>query len=131
MHAPVPSGPPLNIRISSVSQTSFVLEWSPPLEERRNGLIAGYTVLLRWQTGQELLNTSRLSHSFTKLYSQTTYLCSVAAHTNAGMGPYAAITTTTARSNKVLSFPLALHIRQYSNDINAGYYYAPQITHWR
>ena len=91
-----PSGPPVNVHVSSLAPTSLRVEWSPPSEEERNGLITGYSVLLEWQAGQELVNTSHTSHTFTELHPQTTYHCSIAAYTSAGMGPYYNITATTA-----------------------------------
>ena len=85
----VPSGEPEDVRTVSLSPTSFLLEWDPPLEEDRNGVLTGYRLVLEWEVGQEYrVNTTHTSYNFTQLQQGTTYYCSVAAYTAIGTGPY-------------------------------------------
>ena len=73
----------------SLSPTSFLLEWDPPLEEDRNGVLTGYRLVLEWEVGQEYrVNTTHTSYNFTQLQQGTTYYCAVAAYTAIGTGPY-------------------------------------------
>ena len=73
----------------SLSPTSFLLEWDPPLEEDRNGVLTGYRLVLEWEVGQEYrVNTTHTSYNFTQLQQDTTYYCAVAAYTAIGTGPY-------------------------------------------
>ena len=39
-----PSGPPLNLMLASVNQTSFTVAWQPPNLLERNGRIVSYMV---------------------------------------------------------------------------------------
>ena len=67
------------------------MEWDPPLEEDRNGvlMITGYRLVLEWEVGQEYrVNTTHTSYNFTQLQQGTTYYCAVAAYTAIGTGPY-------------------------------------------
>ena len=80
---------PEDVRIVSLSPTSFLLEWDPPLEEDRNGVLTGYRLVLEWEVGQEYrVNTTHTSYNFTQLQQGTTYYCAVAAYTAIGTGPY-------------------------------------------
>ena len=77
------------MRTVSLSPTSFLLEWDPPLEEDRNGVLTGYRLVLEWEVGQEYrVNTTHTSYNFTQLQQGTTYYCAVAAYTAIGTGPY-------------------------------------------
>ena len=80
---------PEDVRIVSLSPTSFLLEWDPPLEEDRNGVLTGYRLVLEWEVGQEYrVNTTHTSYNFTQLQQGTTYYCAVAAYTAIGTGHY-------------------------------------------
>ena len=77
------------MRTVSLSPTSFLLEWDPPLEEDRNGVLTGYRLVLEWEVGQEYrVNTTHTNYNFTQLQQGTTYYCAVAAYTAIGTGPY-------------------------------------------
>ena len=39
-----PSGPPLNVRTSALSDSAVVITWDPPAPLERNGIITGYIV---------------------------------------------------------------------------------------
>lgn len=43
-HSLAPSGPPLNIRASALSDSAIVITWDPPAPLERNGIITGYIV---------------------------------------------------------------------------------------
>ena len=47
-----PSGPPQDIHALTLSSTSIRVEWSPPLDSERNGIIIRYTVQYTSQTGE-------------------------------------------------------------------------------
>ena len=69
----------------------------PPLE-RQNGIITGYSVnVTNNDTGVSmLLSSTENSITVAQLSPYTTYLCSVAAQTVVGLGPYTSpITVTT------------------------------------
>ena len=52
-----PSGEPEDVRTVSLSPISFLLEWDPPLEEDRNGVLTGYRLVLEWEVGHHILHT--------------------------------------------------------------------------
>ncbi len=76
---------------------SLKLEWSPPSEENRNGVITGYRVWLDWDVRQSILRiyVSDTHHTFTGLQQDTTYYYTIAAETSAGTGPFSNRTPTT------------------------------------
>ena len=103
-----PSGEPEDVRTVSLSSTSFLLEWDPPLEEDRNGVLTGYRLVLEWEVGQEYrVNTTHTSYNFTQLQQGTTYYCAVAAYTAIGTGPYyrTNVSTSFAPTSTVTSTP--------------------------
>ena len=86
----VPSGAPSNFTIS-VSVTSFMCTWNLPDETLRNGEIISYT--LACTSGDETVVNLTLRPTVLEitmdLFSPlTSYSCSVAASTAAGIGPY-------------------------------------------
>ena len=116
-----PSGEPEDVRTVSLSPTSFLLEWDPPLEEDRNGVLTGYRLVLEWEVGQEYrVNTTHTSYNFTQLQQGTTYYCAVAAYTVIGTGPYyrTSVSTPIATSPTAPSSPAtsALPTATNSND---------------
>ncbi len=73
-----------------MSFSTVQLEWSPPSEEHRNGVITGYRLLLEWGRGQERrVNTTDTHYTFTGLQQGTTYYYTIAAETSVGTGPFA------------------------------------------
>ena len=86
----VPSGPPLNIHELSSSPSTVILEWDPPLQEDRNGVITGYLVnITEVESGKEFqFSSSTNSLSIDSLTPFTTYTCVIAATTIVGHGPY-------------------------------------------
>lgn len=85
-----PSVAPVGLSIISQSSNSLTLHWSPPPAEGQNGLINGYSInVTSSATGEVvLLNSTEDFISVASLSPYTTYLCSVAAQTVIGLGPY-------------------------------------------
>ncbi len=103
----VPSGPPENISGMFVFFNSFRLEWRPPSEEHRNGVITGYGLLLEWGRGQKRrVNTTDTHYTFTGL-QQGTYYCKISAKTRIGTGPASIIVEATSKKldSRVLLSP--------------------------
>ncbi len=86
----VPTGEPQNVMVTLLSSTSFNLEWGPPLEEDRNGVITKYQIKVEWNKNQvhKLETVFANNHVVTGLEPNTRYYYSVAAYTKIGMGPY-------------------------------------------
>ena len=88
---PAPSTPPTNINATAITQTSLVLNWSPP--DYPNGIIEGYyirynatppnnIIVSNLSTGEQVLNVSAddTSISFIDLTPYTLYTFSIAAY---------------------------------------------------
>ena len=74
-----------------LSSMSFQLEWSPPLEEHRNGVIMEYKISVEWGGVDQVytIETPSTNHyTITGLEQGTTYHYSLAAYTIIGTGPY-------------------------------------------
>ena len=86
-----PTAPPLSLTVNSESSTSLSLQWLPPPEDGRNGIIIAYSVnITRISNGDsiEFTDIQDLYLIVESLRPYTQYSCSVAAHTVIGMGPY-------------------------------------------
>ena len=85
----VPSGPPTNFSVTTLSSTSVQLTWQPPRAEERNGIIRQYTIRVEPSTGEAYSITTADEGSFvvSTLRPYTLYMFSVAAIT-IGEGPY-------------------------------------------
>ena len=83
-----PSAPPQNLRHIAITATSVTLNWQPPPEEDRNGLIRLYYVFVTEpESGRSFtLNSTTISYSVHNLHPFYTYNFSVAAVTVAA-GP--------------------------------------------
>ena len=99
----VPTSAPIGLSVISQSSSSLTLAWMAPPLERRNGLITGYSInVMNTDTGASMLLSS-IGNSITvgELSPYTSYLCSVAAQTVVGPGPYTSpITVTTSEDGK-------------------------------
>ena len=86
-----PTAPPLSLTANSESSTSLSLQWLPPPENGRNGIIITYSVnVTRVSNGDSTEFTDIQDPYLTveSLRPYTQYSCSVAAHTVIGRGPY-------------------------------------------
>ena len=93
-----PTLAPIGLNIDAQSSSSVTLAWMVPPLERQNGIITGYSVnVTNNDTGVSmLLSSTENSITVAQLSPYTTYLCSVAAQTVVGLGPYTSpITITT------------------------------------
>ena len=91
-----PSGFPVNVAATSLSSTSVLLSWNPPLAEQRNGIITEYYINV---TEIETGSTSQLvARDTTQLFIDTlhpyyVYNFFIAAATSVGPGPYSPVFT--------------------------------------
>lgn len=85
----VPTGPPQNVLAQSANPTTLNLSWSPPVADRRNGLIQRYTIsVTELETGAlEQFNTTAESFVVSGRHPFYRYSYVVAAET-IGLGPY-------------------------------------------
>lgn len=85
----VPTGPPQNVMTQVADPTVLTLVWSPPLPERRNGLIQHYIISVTELDTRtmEMFNTTEQSITITGRHPFYRYSYIVAAVT-IGRGPY-------------------------------------------
>ena len=85
----VPSAAPFGITAAVVDSRTLSLNWQPPPEESRNGIILFYTLdFLVAETGDRFQATSEsASYSAEELHPFYTYTYAIAAHTAVGIGP--------------------------------------------
>ena len=78
-----PNASPQNLRQVAIAATSVTLNWQPPPEEARNGLIRLYYVFVtELETGRSFeLNTTKTNYLVENLHPYYTYNFSVAAVT--------------------------------------------------
>ena len=88
----VPSESPNNVKYSRLSSTSATIRWNPPPQSSRNGVLTGYTVILK-KPGDESRTTctpQETEYTFPNLKRHTTYFVQVSANTSQGDGPESA-----------------------------------------
>ena len=85
---PVPSGPPLNVKVVHKSAKGISLSWSEPAQP--NGKIVYYQVFYRLAsaTKPEKYLTDSEHHNFENLEPFREYILQVTAATSKGSGPY-------------------------------------------
>ena len=85
-----PSAAPIELSIVSQTSTSLTLSWAPLPPENRNGIITGYSInVTHNNTGNSMhLSSTEEFIIVESLSPYTVYLCSVAAQTAVGLGPY-------------------------------------------
>ena len=86
----VPSGPPRNVKVDSVTSTSFTLTWDPPLEP--NGIILGYDVMYYEcdETNKKNIhdNINERKHTIIDLHPYRCYRMYVACESSGGLGAF-------------------------------------------
>ena len=108
-----PSGPPLNAMATVISSSVIQLEWKPPVERERNGIISNYLIDVtplndfNGQINSSMqLNTSSDGTSFniTDLEAFLEYNMRVSAENSAGVGPPSSpdISATTEQDGELL-----------------------------
>ena len=87
---PAPSAAPLSVQASSNSPYRISLQWSPPPEINRNGMILSYQLRLVEVETEEVheATSTELNAVVASLHPHYNYECKVAAHTAAGAGPF-------------------------------------------
>ncbi|XP_061834825.1 receptor-type tyrosine-protein phosphatase F isoform X10 [Nerophis lumbriciformis] len=85
----VPSGFPLNLQVTGLTQSSTQLTWDPPLLAERNGKMVSYAVVYRDINSQQnsTNRTSDTRMTILGLNPDTTYDIRVQAFTSKGGGP--------------------------------------------
>ncbi len=85
-----PTEPPQHIAMSTVSSQEAEIQWAPPNEADRNGIIISYEVdITSVQASINYkINSSTTSLILRDLLPFTTYSYRVAARTSAGLGPF-------------------------------------------
>ena len=72
------------------------MTWEPPSEENWNGILIGYTAVVTTTSGfSTQYTTTDTWLIITSLNPFTTYVCTVAASTDAGLGPHSMMVTET------------------------------------
>ncbi|XP_053738734.1 receptor-type tyrosine-protein phosphatase F isoform X13 [Synchiropus splendidus] len=85
----VPTGYPLNLQVTGLTQSSTQLTWEPPLLAERNGKILHYVVVYR-DINSQRNSTNRTAHTNITIHGlnpDTTYDIRVQAFTSKGGGP--------------------------------------------
>lgn len=107
----VPSGFPINLRVTGLTQSSTQLAWEPPLLVERNGKITSYVVVYRDINIQQN-NTNRTSDTqltIQGLSPDTTYDIRVQAFTSKGGGPLSpSIQSRTMSNGRTRRFDLGV-----------------------
>ena len=102
-----------------MSSNSFQLEWSPPPEEDRNGIITGYTLQLGGN-GVEFqfrVGTTHTNYTFSALQQGTTYLYAIAAETIEGTGPFSNRTPVLTEEEDIFT-PINIPVPVTGDDID-------------
>ena len=93
----------------NITSTTIYLSWHPPLSEDQNGIITGYTLnITSLETGEtEELFTESTAYTLNAVSPYTLYTAAVAAHTDAGRGPYSALISVQTLEDGMLFFTLS------------------------
>ncbi len=85
----VPTAPPAEVIASDVTPTSITFHWLEPPCGHRHGHIISYSILLRSENDDILVNSERTTTSITvgDLIPYTTYYFTISASTVVGEGP--------------------------------------------
>lgn len=94
------------ISVNEVYSDSVKVSWSPPLPEYQNGEITGYNITVTATNSGTAFTifTATNSTVVRSLTPFTTYTLSVAAVTNAGIGPYSTASTVVTREAGMLNY---------------------------
>ena len=91
----VPSGYPQSLSVMPTTSRSALLQWEPPNEADRNGIVTEYIInVSAVETGEDFqLISTNTSLTVTHLRPYTTYQCIIAASTSVGIGPFSTVVT--------------------------------------
>ena len=99
-----PSSPPELLVVVAVGASTVTLQWNPPNDRGRNGIITAYTVACSERSAplasNTLVTTTNLTVTFTELAPYSNYTCNVTASTAVGDGPAATATFVTLQDGE-------------------------------
>ena len=80
----------MNLSVTSITSTSAVLSWYPPLTIEHNGILTEYTIrVIKGQNSEPtVLTTANTSLTVTSLEPYSQYSFTVSASTSQGQGPF-------------------------------------------
>ena len=80
--------------VVNVTSTAIYFSWQLPLSEDQNGVITGYTLnVTSLETGEsKQIFTKSTVYALYSVSPYTLYTAAIAAQTNAGIGPFSAVT---------------------------------------
>jgi receptor-type tyrosine-protein phosphatase Q len=106
-----PSGSPRNATVSVIDSSRVEFEWVAPSVEDSNGVVVGYVVRVTGQDSNEVIelqtNTSRVQVE--NLHPFYSYVFTVAARTEAGVGPFSPVIHLQMPSAGKLKDQLVMH----------------------
>ena len=106
---PVPSSPPTNVTVHSVTSTSLLVSWNPVPAGHANGIITGYKVFYvdREEYGPKVhlnVSSTALSVELSSLLVYTNYCIQVLAFTREGDGNLSdCVISSTGEGGKILA----------------------------
>ena len=86
-----PSGPPTDVSATASSPFSIMITWTQPTAALMNGDLTGYVISVTQGDTLAAVQHTTLTDttlSVSGLHPHTTYICTVAAQTSAGTGPF-------------------------------------------
>ena len=100
----VPTATPTELIIVSTTPNAINLSWASPPRESHNGVINGYFINITTNNFEEsqLLFSTEEFIAVDSLQPYTMYFYSVAAYTDAGLGPYSVIFPVTTEEDGML-----------------------------
>ena len=88
----VPTGAPLNVSGSAINSTAIIVNWELPALDGRNGIITGYSLIIREVPTNTVTTSSQrgvhIELVVASLHPYYEYECQIAAETAVGRGPY-------------------------------------------
>ena len=116
----------------SQSSTTLILSWAPPPAESQNGFVTGYLINVTSIASGEsiLLPTAMEFISVTSLRPYTMYLCSVAAQTAVGSGPYSPQLTITTNEEGTYEMVVIQIYLDITSNFCSTCWYSSLIDDW-
>ena len=89
-----PSAPPATVVATVFNSSALSISWRPPPFSQQNGIIVGYTIRLRENSNERVIETDgpHTEIFITSLHPHYVYEFTVAAET-VGIGPYSPLDT--------------------------------------
>ena len=101
-----PSAPPDGFTGTATSPRSAIFTWRTPLADEINGVIIRYTInVMIVETGQMFqLTSTTTTLTINTLSLYRTFICTIAAETSAGIGPFSTQFTLITPQDGKLSY---------------------------